>query len=79
MQPAFVLKDYWVTRVLRALTHLASSKGHVIFKGGTSLSKGWNLIDQYAAEKDYYFWEQPPFNDLLATLNRVKSSISRKA
>lgn len=39
-----VEKDWWVVMVLKALSqtqyaHLAS------FKGGTSLSKGWSLIE----------------------------------
>ena len=36
-------KDWWVTAVLRALFSLPYS-GHISFKGGTNLSKCWNLI-----------------------------------
>lgn len=52
MLPSLVLKDYWVTRVLRAITHLERSTCHVIFKGGTSLSKGWGLIDRFSEDVD---------------------------
>ena len=38
--PELVTKDYWVTRVLRALSRDDVLKKHIIFKGGTSLSKG---------------------------------------
>jgi hypothetical protein len=35
-------KDLWVTRTLRALFDTAHS-GCFVFKGGTSLSKGWQV------------------------------------
>jgi predicted nucleotidyltransferase component of viral defense system len=44
--PELVEKDYWVTRVLRALAGDTALNKQVIFKGGTSLSKGWKVIDQ---------------------------------
>jgi hypothetical protein len=46
-----VEKDWWVTLVLRALfsTPYASS---LLFKGGTSLSKGWNLIERFSEDID---------------------------
>jgi hypothetical protein len=45
-------KDYWVTRVLRALATNSSLKKQIIFKGGTSLSKGWKLIDRFSEDAD---------------------------
>jgi Nucleotidyl transferase AbiEii toxin, Type IV TA system len=50
--PAFVEKDYHVTEALRAIT-LGFGK-QVIFKGGTSLSKGWNLIHRFSEDIDLY-------------------------
>jgi len=44
-------KDIWVTRVLHALFSLPVSE-HLIFKGGTSLSKAWNLIDRFSEDID---------------------------
>ena len=38
-------KDWWVTAVLRALFSLPYA-GHISFKGGTNLSKCWNLINR---------------------------------
>lgn len=38
-------KDWWVTQVLHALFDLPYSK-HLSFKGGTSLSKCWGLIQK---------------------------------
>ena len=50
--PELVEKDYWVTRVLRALASDSSLKKQIIFKGGTSLSKGWKLIDRFSEDVD---------------------------
>jgi len=45
LRPAIIEKDYYVTEALRIIAALFGNK--VIFKGGTSLSKGWNLIDRW--------------------------------
>ena len=50
--PALVLKDYWVTRVLRAIATDPAQEGRALFKGGTSLSKGWRLIDRFSEDID---------------------------
>ncbi|MFN4315302.1 MAG: nucleotidyl transferase AbiEii/AbiGii toxin family protein [Chitinophagaceae bacterium] len=44
-------KDWWVTLVLKALFSLPMEE-HFIFKGGTSLSKGWKLIDRFSEDID---------------------------
>ena len=46
-----VEKDLWVTQVLQILFTLPVSK-HLIFKGGTSLSKAWHLIDRFSEDID---------------------------
>jgi Nucleotidyl transferase AbiEii toxin, Type IV TA system len=48
--PAIILKDYWVCEVLRALLHAFPAT--FLFKGGTSLAKGWNLIDRMSEDVD---------------------------
>ena len=47
----FVEKDYWITWVL---SRLANSKyvNESVFKGGTSLSKGYNLIERFSEDVD---------------------------
>lgn len=47
----FVEKDYWITWVLR---RLANSKyvNESVFKGGTSLSKGYNMIERFSEDVD---------------------------
>ncbi|RON48517.1 hypothetical protein BK666_08825 [Pseudomonas frederiksbergensis] len=48
---AYVEKDYWVTR---ALKHLSESPDAtvVVFKGGTSLSKAYKLINRFSEDID---------------------------
>lgn len=44
-------KDWWVTLCLNASFSLPYSE-HIIFKGGTSLSKGWDLIERFSEDID---------------------------
>lgn len=46
-----VEKDWWVTVVLKALFQ-TSCRESLIFKGGTSLSKGFNLIERFSEDVD---------------------------
>ena len=46
-----VEKDWWVTLVLRALFN-SSFTENISFKGGTSLSKCWNLIERISEDID---------------------------
>lgn len=46
-----VEKDWWVTIVLKALFSCSCNK-HLLFKGGTSLSKGWNIIERFSEDID---------------------------
>jgi predicted nucleotidyltransferase component of viral defense system len=42
----FIEKDYYVSEALRIIA--TRWPNNVIFKGGTSLSKGWNLIQRFS-------------------------------
>ena len=53
LRPALIEKDYYVTEVLRIIAAAIGDK--VIFKGGTSLSKGWNLIERFSEDIDLLF------------------------
>jgi predicted nucleotidyltransferase component of viral defense system len=52
LQAASVEKDFWVCWTLRELFTLANIGEHLTFKGGTSLSKGWGLIDRFSEDID---------------------------
>ena len=44
-------KDWWVTMVLKALFETKCAD-YLVFKGGTSLSKCWNLIERFSEDID---------------------------
>lgn len=50
--PAQVVeKDFWVTAVLQIVFSLPIAE-YLVFKGGTSLSKGWKLIERFSEDID---------------------------
>ena len=51
LSPTSIEKDWWVTMVLRAL-FLCDCADFMVFKGGTSLSKAWNLIERFSEDID---------------------------
>jgi len=51
MTPQAVEKDWWVTLTLR-LIFSSSPAAHLVFKGGTSLSKAWDLIERFSEDID---------------------------
>ena len=53
MRAAIIEKDYYVTEALRAIA-LSNTNDIIIFKGGTSLSKGWNLIQRFSEDIDIF-------------------------
>jgi hypothetical protein len=50
ISPTAVEKDYWVSQVLRLLGR--EFEGDFIFKGGTSLSKGYRLVERFSEDID---------------------------
>jgi predicted nucleotidyltransferase component of viral defense system len=50
INPKAIEKDWWVTLVLRALFEGPYGE-YMIFKGGTSLSKCWSLIERLSYPK----------------------------
>jgi Nucleotidyl transferase AbiEii toxin, Type IV TA system len=48
---AAIEKDYWVMIVLRAIFN-SKYANQLVFKGGTSLSKAWGLIDRFSEDID---------------------------
>ena len=47
-----VEKDFWVCWILRETFRLPKTGSHLTFKGGTSLSKGWKLIQRFSEDID---------------------------
>lgn len=51
--PAYVIeKDFWVTYILDTLFNRINHKHRILFKGGTSLSKCYKLIDRFSEDID---------------------------
>jgi len=52
LPPATIEKDFWVCWTLKKLFDLTDWGAHLTFKGGTSLSKGWALIERFSEDID---------------------------
>lgn len=70
-----VEKDWWVTMTLKALFQTGCAD-KLTFKGGTSLSKGWNLIQRFSEDIDLalshsYFGITPSSNSQLLKLRKL--------
>jgi len=73
----FIEKDYYITEALRILAGLYPNEpNRVIFKGGTSLSKGWKLIERFSEDIDIFLnpeaskpkWGESKINTTLKTI-----------
>ena len=51
LSPFAVEKDWWVVQALSCVFELDVAK-FMVFKGGTSLSKAWHLIDRFSEDVD---------------------------
>lgn len=57
-------KDFWVVWTLARLFSLSDLKSHLTFKGGTSLSKVYKLIERFSEdidisiEKDFFGFDE---------------------
>jgi len=52
IMPQLVEKDFWVCWILKVLFSLPEVGGHLTFKGGTSLSKCYNVIKRFSEDID---------------------------
>lgn len=52
LAPAIVEKDFWVCYTLDHLFHKSGFGGSMVFKGGTSLSKAFGLIERFSEDID---------------------------
>ena len=70
-------KDWWVTMVLKALS--ATQFSYLMsFKGGTSLSKGWNLISRFSEDIDIALRREDRFT-ISSTSNNQMAKVRRVA
>ena len=59
---AFIIKDYWVTEILRVI-QASELNGRVLFKGGTSLSKAYGIINRFSEDIDLLFTDSEAGNN----------------
>lgn len=72
-----VEKDWWVTMVLKALSNTCYSD-LMSFKGGTSLSKGWSLINRFSEDIDIAMRREGKFS-ISSTSNNQLAKAKRSA
>lgn len=72
----FIEKDYWVTYALHQLFH-SEVKDFIVFKGGTSLSKCYNVIKRFSEDIDMVIVKNntDTGNDLKRRLKEVTTII----
>lgn len=60
-------KDFWVCWTLRRLVMCADLAGHMTFKGGTSLSKAYGIIERFSEDIDLTISRSAPLLDKVAS------------
>ena len=68
--PEFIEKDYWITLILNNLSQ-SSHANSVVFKGGTSLTKGYRLINRFSEDIDIALLDEK------LTGNQLKTKIRK--
>jgi predicted nucleotidyltransferase component of viral defense system len=71
IDPALVEKDYWIMHCLHGLQQLGLT---FELKGGTSLSKGFQIINRFSEDIDMssalYYGDVPTFEQILAEIGK---------
>jgi hypothetical protein len=77
IRDVFIEKDYWITLVLKRLADSEYSNS-VVFKGGTSLSKGYKLINRFSEDVDLAIINASDLtgNQLKSLIRNVEKTIS---
>ena len=74
--PEFVEKDYWITLILNRLSQ-SSHANSVVFKGGTSLTKGYRIINRFSEDIDIALLdEQLTGNALKTKIRKIEKVIT---
>ncbi|MGX7896052.1 nucleotidyl transferase AbiEii/AbiGii toxin family protein [Tsuneonella sp. HG222] len=67
LTPLIIEKDFWVCWTLRRLTRTPDLKGHLTFKGGTSLSKAYAIIQRFSEDIDLTIRRTAPLLDKVSS------------
>jgi predicted nucleotidyltransferase component of viral defense system len=69
-------KDYWATEVLRSTCAHDHGVDAVVFKGGTSLSKAYHLIERFSEDIDLLVVTEASGNALKRTLRAIAAAVT---
>ncbi len=76
LREVLIEKDYWVTYVLKNLSENVELSSQVVFKGGTSLSKAYRVIDRFSEDIDLaLITDNESGNKIKSMLKRVEKGI----
>ena len=74
--PEFIEKDYWITLILCNLSQ-STHKSSVVFKGGTSLTKGYRLINRFSEDIDIALLDEKLTGNALKTkIRKIEKAIT---
>ena len=73
ISPVYIEKDYWITHALRLMSQ-SNDAERVVFKGGTSLSKAYQLVNRFSEDIDVAVIDADSF-----TGNQLKTLIKKVA
>ena len=74
--PEFIEKDYWITLILNNLSQ-SSHANSVVFKGGTSLTKGYRIINRFSEDVDIALLDEKLTGNALKTkIRKVEKTIT---
>src|SRR3989338_4715477 len=76
IMPQLVEKDFWVCWILKVLFSLPEVGEHLTFKGGTSLSKCYNVIKRFSEDIDISI--ERPFLSRTKTIEPDKKKSSKE-
>ncbi len=76
----FVEKDFWITELLRSVTQ-SVDEAFVVFKGGTSLSKAFRVIERFSEDVDILLVVTRPFDKTFGkgSVDKILKSICSRA
>jgi len=70
---AIVEKDFWVCWMLDYLFHISPFAELLVFKGGTSLSKIYGLIERFSEDIDLVFIFKTPPKFILEAIGFIRT------
>ncbi|MGA2655191.1 MAG: nucleotidyl transferase AbiEii/AbiGii toxin family protein [Gammaproteobacteria bacterium] len=76
ISPIIIEKDFWVCWVLKHIFEHKKLAEHITFKGGTSLSKAYQLIDRFSEDIDLTISRDAPY--IVESADPMEIGISRK-